>query len=496
MAFCKKNRKGLLLTLAMAMVLVIVLVACAKPIQDTLPSSGPAGTVVTALSKTFESSKENMFGLMNKVAEGGSVEVNADLSKWEMLNHVNAQVQFNSYFNLSKMQQAESIKLVSNGKSIEAAFYREKMATALQCDALLGSNIYGIDVEAMKANLPGSIFAPNSGSEYAMPQEIYDLLMNQFGAGANLEPLVQDTLAVLKPYINVITTTFDENAKIEESTATVTVGSKEVQTNQISITVDGSTMSKVVEAVGTKAKDDEALKEVASKWIDLYVGAQPGISIEEVQKDFWNDFENNLDDVVKAIAESEAKVVATFNISTSTKTVVAFDIAVSVASDSASFKMLLDEKTSIPEKADIVVKADGENVTITYLLKENSDKALSATVTAIIDEENVEFGFNWNKESHAYEIYGFAEGQRMSASGEFTLGKGEATMSLNKINMAGEVMKLDLTVTLREKGSFTMPKFTDVLTLKEEDIAQLMDTAVKNLEKIERDFGDLFDAFG
>ena len=69
----------------------------------------------------------------------------------------------------------------SEGESVmSAAAYAS--AQALVVDSMLIGGAYGANLTALAENLPGSIFAPGSGSAFALDEETYEQILALFPA--------------------------------------------------------------------------------------------------------------------------------------------------------------------------------------------------------------------------------------------------------------------------------------------------------------------------
>ena len=71
-----------------------------------------------------------------------------------------------------------SAVMTSGGDAFTNAIYLSPLAFIVESDLVGGS--YGLDLPALADNLPNSIFAPDSGSAFALDEETYSQIMEMF----------------------------------------------------------------------------------------------------------------------------------------------------------------------------------------------------------------------------------------------------------------------------------------------------------------------------
>ena len=491
------RKRGGGVKIAVAAVAAVAVLAVIVILVSSLFSGGPVQTVFKAAAKTVEvTSEEGLPGLLNEVLEGGSMELTADLSKWEMMEDMEMKVGLKVYSNLPKQMAAATVNVDYEGAVMDAGLFAEEQSVALQCDALFGKkNVYGVDLSALEKNLPKSVLSPDADTDFSLDEDTYDQIMATMKNSGDQEKLVKETVSVLKEYASVINKSLEKNAEIEKTSETVSVGSEDIKTNQITITVDSEALAELVKAVGEKAQKDKDLQEVIAKWVETTKGPtleRMDMTAEEYVEEMWESLED-LDDLVDEIADSKVKITATFNIGKSSKTLVACSIKVKDGSETFTVKMTLGENPATSEEVKLVMSDGYDTVTVKYEVKEDTKKSYSAEMTA--SEGNYEAlsaSFNWDKSENTYKLTVSVpyEGE-IVLKGSLTQKSGTTTITVDRLTVEDETMKVNATLVLKEKDSFSMPKFTDVLTLKEDDIEEIVETITDNASDLMGDFGNL-----
>ena len=493
----KKRGKGM--RIAIAAVAAVAVLAVVVTLVSALFSGGPVETVFKAVAKTVEvTAEEGLPGLMSNVLEGGSVEITSDLSKWENMDDMQMQIGAKLYSNLPKQMAAATVNLEYEGAAIDAGLYAGKNSIALECDALFGEeNVYGIDLSELEKNLPKSVLSPDADTEFSLDEYTYEEILTTLSGGdmEKLEELKKETVSFLKEYAEDIIKTLDKNAEIEQTSNTVSVGSSDIKTNQITITLDSKALAELVKVVGEKAQKDTELQQLVAEWLVAakmdYMDMTSEEYVEEIQEAF-----EDLDDAVEMIADSNVKITAAFDIGKSSKTLVACSIKVKSDDETVSVKLTLGENPSTSEEVKLVLDNGRHTVVLEYEVKEDTNKSYSSKLTASEDGyEELSASFNWDKSENTYRLtVSIPYTEEITLKGTLNQKGSTTTLTLDHLNADGESMDINATLVLNEKDSITMPGYTDVLTLKESDFERIEETVMDNATDLMYDFGGLLNS--
>lgn len=134
----------------------------------------PAEYISMAQENTAKAVAGNIFGeehkLLQEACEDGSLKLDFEIEG----------VQFSGelYVNEKDEKSAQMYRVTgTEGTSAEVYLYTGKDGLKIGTNGISGRHIYDVTFEGLAEKLAASIFAPDSGSEYAMEQEEYDLIL-------------------------------------------------------------------------------------------------------------------------------------------------------------------------------------------------------------------------------------------------------------------------------------------------------------------------------
>lgn len=133
----------------------------------------PAEYISMAQENTAKAVAGNIFGeehkLLQEACEDGSLKLDFEIEG----------VQFSGelYVNEKDEKSAQMYRVTgTEGTSAEVYLYTGKDGLKIGTNGISGRHVYDVTFEGLTEKLAASIFAPDSGSEYAMEQEEYDLI--------------------------------------------------------------------------------------------------------------------------------------------------------------------------------------------------------------------------------------------------------------------------------------------------------------------------------
>lgn len=488
------KRKGGFGKVVIGIVAVLAVVAVVAFLARSLLTGGPMATIEKAMAKTLEASaKEGVPGLLSTIASGGSVELSADLSKWELPVELDGSVNMKMYSNQAKQTAAMELNAKMGDAKIDLGVFAKGQELAFSSNALLGKGAYGVDMASAEKNLPKSVFDPDSDSAFALDEDTFEVLMNSLSSVNDAEKLQKETVSLLGKYAATINKAIEKNAEIEKGSETVSVGDKEVKTNQISITLDGEALGEVAKAVWEQAKKDKDAKKLIAQYVGMIAAIEmEDESGEEIVDELWEELGDNFDDLVEMLADSKVKVTCVFNIGKSSKTIVAFNFKVKAGSETITVKGTLGENIATSDAVKLSFSNGRRTTNITYTVKENTKKVYSSKLAINDGYDNTELSFTWDKAEKTYKL---VMGE-VTVKGELSQKSGTTTLTVSNITAYDEKIKVNLTLTLKEKDSFDMPSYTDILTMKEEKFESLGETVMENAQELVESSGLMDLVFG
>ena len=180
---------------------------------------------------------------------------------------------------------------------------------------------YGIEYAKLAENLPDSVFAPNSGSQFAFDQEYYDQLLElvsgaaAMGADAAELPDVSgvdisgltDSVTALMPALTTAFQAASQNMTMQTTTGKVSINGAEVNVQTVKVQYGTASVIALYDAVLSAAKDDEAAQNAIATLIDLVnaTGEDLGVTGAEFVQALVEHNQEMRDAVAEALADYE-----------------------------------------------------------------------------------------------------------------------------------------------------------------------------------------------
>lgn len=370
---------------------------------------------------------------------------------------------------------AMALQMEADGTALDLSIFGSQTACALQSSLL--DQVYGVDRTKIEENLPKSVFAPDSGSAYALDEESYAALMEALTASkaAPAEALENtgDATALVEKYDSILVEAISGKLKNEAGFETITIGTEEVRAMVTSVTLDTDAICGIVESILSEAAQDEELKALAAAYFDQRgVYEVAGMTGEEMAAEMWENMDAFTQETVASI--QEAAVCLSGKMYMKGAAPVAVALVVTVQDDPLSIQLTLGEEPLKSGEVSLVVTAgDVEMIRMAYEVVENTEETYAARFSFSEGETDVlQFALAWDKIANAYVISTAVDGVPMSLAGTVTQEEDAIIVTLDTIN---GVDMGEISLTLREEDTVEIPAFTEILTLTEEQAAVFME---------------------
>ena len=116
----------------------------------------------------------------------------------------------------------------NKGTSVSVYAYADKNLMKFGTEGKSGSHIYDINYDTIKEKLASSIFAPDSGSMYALDDSDYETFLE---LAAQIDSVIRGEEKSGPEYENIIKAYFDEHPPVTEENTDVTINGETVQGN-------------------------------------------------------------------------------------------------------------------------------------------------------------------------------------------------------------------------------------------------------------------------
>lgn len=410
-------------------------------------------------------------------------------------------------FNLTgKLSYSEEENALSMGASmavdgentIDLTGYFSAKALVL-VSALLDAP-YGIEYAKLAENLPDSVFAPDSGSQFALDQEDYDQLLElvsgvaAMGADAAELPDVSgvdisgltDAIVALVPAFSQGIEAASKNMTMESSTGKLTINGTEVNVQTVKVQYGTAAVAALFDSLLATAKDDEAVQNAMIALIDFLnaSGNDMGVTGEEFVQAVVEQNQEMRDAVAEALADYD----------------VAWEVYLSSNEDGTApvelgFQMTLDGETveaklQMSESQDyfrLDLNAGGETAALVFAVTENSEDALAFRFSVLSGEDEDAVVYTQDKKAQTFDVsmVETVSGQTTTTtvSGHYVVE--ENLLSLVVDTLDGQDMGGSVTLNLRVNDTLTVPSFTEITKLTEEELMNVFQSFAPGVEAID-----------
>ncbi len=255
------------------------------------------------------------YDLMEKASENGSFTLEFEVEGIKFKGE--------TYSNSKDGMTSQMYTLAgSKGTSLQAYVYADNDSARFGTIGDSGTHIYSIDLDTVAEKLAGSVFAPESGSSYAISQEEYDKILEYLG---EFDAVVRDESEAsesgeISAYREIISSYTDSHPPVVEEKTETTVAGETVTANIITYDISKedirSVALQIFDAAAANGEFDETIESSKYWYGDDY-------SID----DYKEEFTKQLDEF------SDYGINAVYKVNSKTNTLMQFDITANMADD-------------------------------------------------------------------------------------------------------------------------------------------------------------------
>lgn len=427
-----------------------------------------AGNAFRAMSPVGDSSE-----LLKKAAENGSLiaEFEAD------------GIAFRSETAVSSKDNAASTLFTmtgSSGASAQLYAYAGKNGAKIGTMGQSGSHIYDITYEGMAEKLAASIFAPQSGSMYAMSQSDYDEIM------AYIDQMAKAVSGGTADdeYSKIFTDYFDTHKPQIVEKAEADIDGETVSSNVITYNIPTADVKALANSVFELIMADGALKEQLPEYYD-----------EETMRSDFDEFMDMLE---------ECSITAEYCINAKTNVLMKSDLSVNIKVYGQTVKVYVksllgaDPANTSCQTFDAGADIGGETVSFNMVKQRDDNGWTLYAYTDFMGEKTNLFAMTFKQEDKNYTLDFKSHGDVVVGDslvfrieGTVDTGKTSIDMTVDKVTFAGN----GETVTIEPKASVTVKTGGEIYVPDaEKELFDLTEEELDALsESIDSDFGAVID---
>ena len=414
-----------------------------------------AARVITGVTDDFLD-REEVSPIVD-ILEGGSIEASMSSISVDGQEYLDdASLTGKIYFSKDALY-IDDVNVTSSGKGFAGEAYISKNTVYIREENIF-NGAYGVDYSSFAKDLANSIFAADSGSDYALDEETYDRIISAFENFDQNEKIAKDAEKLLNKLTKDFWEIILDNAEIASETTQIRLNGERKSVRLITVTVDGDDMEQIIEDIYDYLCDSEDIVEFLEKYNDLLVSAMGDAfddgsydSLAEAYEEWLEDNEDSIDELCEEISEEFETITVKIATPKTNSTLLKLEIEVdkeTVFSIDCGVKGL--------KKTD-KIKVEMENAQVIYAIKENSKKAFEAELAITEYNTTVKYSVAINKETSKYTakysydyVSGYSdyynESYEYNVKGTFENKGDKSTITVDKIYNDDSIAKLDLVV--------------------------------------------------
>lgn len=359
---------------------------------------------------------------------------------------------------------------------------------------------YGIEYAKLAENLPDSVFAPDSGSQFALDQEDYDQLLELVSgvaamgedaaelpdvSGVDISGLT-DAIVALVPAFSQGIEAASKNMTMESSTGKLTINGTEVNVQTVKVQYGTASVIALYDAVLSAAKDDEAAQNAIATLIDLVnaTGEDLGVTGAEFVQALVEHNQEMRDSMAEALGQYDIQCEVTASANEEGTALVEAGVKLSMDGEPVEVKLQMSESL---DYLCLDLNAGGETAALVFAVTENSEDALAFRFSVLSGEDEDAVVYTQDKKAQTFDVsmVETVSGQTTTTtvSGHYVVE--EDLLSLVVDTLDGQDMGGSVTLNLRTNDTLTVPSFTEITKLTEEELMNVFQSFAPGVEAID-----------
>lgn len=395
-----------------------------------MASNNPRNIVRGALANTANDiSGIYLVDYANKLANGGSVTVTGNL---EPVSGKNADAELKIYTDLTRMRFA-ALGKIKEGKTIQAEFNGAFNGNEMSLDfPQVSKKPYGVSFRNLSANLPKSVFNPETGDEdLKLDKNVYEYLTKFYKTISADKNLAKESKDLSRSYELRLVNALLDNARVTTASEKITAGGQQLNCTVVTLDFDRKSLVNAVSDLVTFAKHDKKLE---SYLLKVYSNYDYGIKDAD---DMVDDFYDGLDAFKRSVKNYDGDMTVWIYITKSGKRIAKVDIDTdgkNARGTRIAYEISLELGKNVKTSEEISLTVDdstGNSTDIRYSVRQNDKQAYKASAAVTQTRKNgrkvIDNGisFKWDKRAGGYTISCHENNKILNLEGKLTM-KGDA----------------------------------------------------------------------
>lgn len=452
-----------------------------------------------AISRTVEQyEKFDLVSFAKDLGKGGKVKLTAENIKVptgeESAVKGKGTAEFS--FDVAKRTASATASAELDGKKYEASGYLSATDVAVKFDQVL-DKVYGISLKNAEKNLAKSVFYYDGDSEYALPEEQYNMIIDALKTIEDNKDVEKTGKKLVDKYVKKLFGYLEKNAEYaKENTETKVLEESSVPAVLVTVSIDEKGLSAVIQSLWKDAKADKELK----NFIADYILPLSGGNYEDVG-DLYEDIDEEVDEFAEGAENADFEITVKYYLNKSSGAVMKGEVTLKSNGNKQQYTAELGNKFKSFEGIKLSTRRApsggswSDTVYVWLKVVENTKEQLSLKLVGSDGAGVPEVSLRYDKAEDTVKVsMKDSYGDEAFAVKFGYVKKGSTiTLKLTSLTQDGEKTDIpaDFTLEISTKPSVSsIKKYTDILTLTEENIEDLKDNIEENLDKIEEDLTD------
>ena len=387
--------------------------------------------------------------------------------------------------------------LVVNGENLAGlTAYLSAKALALESNFL--DKAYGVELEKLADNLANSIFAPNSGSQYALDEDTYNQIQELLSGGLTSQlttPQVElDTDAIgtavtaLAEMVSQVVADVGPTLSMQMSPVVVTVNDQQVSASQMVASGNSDTILAIWDSVLGKLEADPQLQNALAVLVDAAAAYSDDLQV--TGQEFVSAMLENAPELRQSLADELAQTPVTISGSvytaTESQTPVKVGLEITMGEETVSGFLVMSEAKDFFR----LEMNDGyETTALQFHISQNTDTELAFRFGSYQGNTEVtSVRFQLDKSAQTFHVgIDTADGEEevgihTTFSGYYENTDDRFSLVLDKVDDAE--FGGTLAVHVRSNDTLTFPTYTELTHLSETEFAAALEALSTGLSTI------------
>lgn len=392
--------------------------------------------------------------------------------------------------------------LVVNGENLAGlTAYLSAKALALESNFL--DKAYGIELEKLADNLASSIFAPDSGSQYALDEDTYnqiqELLSGDLTSRLTTPQTELDTDALasavtaLTEMASQVVDDVGPTLSMQMSPAVVTINDQQVSASQVVASGSNDTILAIWDSVLAKLEADPQLQNALAVLVDAVDTYSDDLQV--TGQEFVAAMLENAPELRQSLADELAQTPVTISCSlftaTESQALVKMGMEIAIGEETVSGFLVMSEAMDFFR----LEMNDGyETTALQFHISQNTDTDLAFRFGSYQGEiEVTSVRFQLDKSAQTFQVgIDTADGEEevgihTTFSGYYENTDGRFSLVLDKVD--DQEFGGTLAVHVRSNDTLTFPSYTELTQLSETEFAAALEALATGLETLNQFLG-------